>query len=48
MQALTNTLALSLLLVALLMLPIVLFFASRMVRPISRMCTVALTMAAAI
>ncbi len=35
MQALTNTLALSLLLVALLMLPIVLFFASRMVRPIS-------------
>lgn len=45
MQALTNTLALSLLLVALLMLPIVLFFASRMVRPISRMRTVALTMA---
>ena len=45
MQALTNTLALSLLLVALLMLPIVLFFASRMVRPIPRMRTVALTMA---
>ena len=45
MQALTNTLALSLLLVALLMLPIVLFFASRMVRPITRMRTVALTMA---
>ena len=45
MQALTNTLALSLLLVGLLMLPIVLFFASRMVRPISRMRTVALTMA---
>ena len=45
MQALTNTLALSLLLVGLLMLPVVLFFASRMVRPISRMRTVALTMA---
>lgn len=46
MQALTNTLALSLLLVGLLMLPVVLFFASRMVRPITRMRTVALTMAA--
>ena len=45
MQALTNTLALSLLLVALLMLPVVLFFAARMVKPISRMRTVALTMA---
>lgn len=45
MQALTNTLALSLLLVALLMLPVVLFFASRMVRPITRMRGVALTMA---
>lgn len=45
MQALTNTLALSLLLVGLLMLPVVLFFASRMVRPITRMRTVALTMA---
>ena len=45
MQALTNTLTLSLLLVALLMLPVVLFFASRMVRPITRMRTVALTMA---
>lgn len=45
MQALTNTLALSLLLVGLLMLPAVLFFASRMVRPITRMRTVALTMA---
>ena len=45
MQALTNTLALSLLLVGLLMLPVVLFFASRMVRPITRMRTVALSMA---
>lgn len=45
MQALTNTLALSLLLVGLLMLPVVLFFASRMVRPITRMRTVALMMA---
>ena len=45
MQALTNTLALSLLLVALLMLPVVLFFAARMVKPIARMRTVALTMA---
>ena len=45
MRALTNTLALSLLLVGLLMLPVVLFFASRMVRPITRMRTVALTMA---
>lgn len=45
MQALTNTLVLSLLLVGLLMLPVVLFFASRMVRPITRMRTVALTMA---
>ena len=45
MQALTNTLALSLLLVALLMLPVVLFFAARMVQPITRMRTVALTMA---
>ena len=45
MQALTNTLALSLLLVGLLMLPVVLFFASRMVRPTTRMRTVALTMA---
>ena len=45
MQALTNTLALSLLLVGLLMLPVVQFFASRMVRPITRMRTVALTMA---
>ena len=45
MQALTNTLAPSLLLVGLLMLPVVLFFASRMVRPITRMRTVALTMA---
>lgn len=45
MQALTNTLALSLLLVGLLMLPVVLFFASRMVWPITRMRTVALTMA---
>lgn len=45
MQALTNTLALSLLLVGLLMLPVVLFFASRMVRPITRMRTAALTMA---
>ena len=45
MQALTNTLALSLLLVGLLLLPVVLFFASRMVRPITRMRTVALTMA---
>ena len=45
MQALTNTLALSLLLVGLLMLPVVLFFASRMVRPSTRMRTGALTMA---
>ena len=45
MQALTNALALSLLVVALLLLPVVLFFASRMVKPIASMRAVALTMA---
>ena len=45
MQALNNTLALSLLVVALLLLPVVLFFASRMVKPIANMRAVALTMA---
>ena len=45
MQALNNTLALSLLVVALLLLPVVLFFASRMAKPIANMRAVALTMA---
>lgn len=45
MQALTNTITLSLIVVALLLLPVVLFFASRMSRPIANMRAVALTMA---
>ncbi|MBR2943183.1 MAG: HAMP domain-containing protein [Clostridia bacterium] len=45
MQALTNTISFSLIAVALLMLPVVLFLASRMSRPLRNMRTVALTMA---
>lgn len=45
MQALSNTIMLSLVVVALLLLPMVLFFASRVSRPVARMRTVALTMA---
>ena len=45
MQVLSNTITLSLVVVALLLLPMVLFFASRMTRPIDRMRAVALTMA---
>ena len=45
MQALTDTITFSLLLVALLLLPAVLFFASRMSRPVERMRAAALTMA---
>ncbi|MBR5560136.1 MAG: HAMP domain-containing protein [Clostridia bacterium] len=45
MQALTNTITFSLLLVALLLLPVALFFASRMSRPVERLRTAALTMA---
>ncbi|MDD7173758.1 MAG: ATP-binding protein [Clostridiales bacterium] len=45
MQALSNAITFSLLLVALLLLPIVLFFASRLSRPLARMRSVALTMA---
>jgi len=46
MQALTNTITFSVLLVALLLLPVVLYFASRLSRPVASMCAVALTMAA--
>jgi len=46
MQALTNTITFSVLLVALLLLPVVLYFASRLSRPIASMRAVALTMAA--
>ena len=46
MRALSNTIMLSLLTVALLLLPVVLFFASRMARPLSKMRKVALDMAA--
>jgi len=45
MQALTNTITFSLLLVALLLLPVALFFASRMSRPINQLRRAALTMA---
>ena len=45
MQALTNTITFSLFLVALLLLPVALFFASRMSRPVERLRTAALTMA---
>ena len=46
MQALTNTITFSLLLVALLLLPVALFFASRMSRPVENLRSTALTMAA--
>ncbi len=46
MQALTNTLSASLLIVMLLLLPAVLFFASRITRPLAQMRSAALTMAA--
>lgn len=46
MQALTNTITFSVLLVALLLLPVVFYFASRLSRPIASMRAVALTMAA--
>lgn len=45
MRAITNTLFLSLLAVALLLLPVVLFFASRISKPLASMRSVALTMA---
>ena len=45
MQALTNTITFSLLLVALLLLPVALFFASRISRPVEQLRTTALTMA---
>lgn len=45
MQALTDTITFSLLLVALLLLPAVLFFASRMSRPVEQLRAAALTMA---
>ena len=45
MQALSDTITFSLLLVALLLLPVVLFFASRITRPLAQMRSVALTMA---
>ena len=46
MQALTDAVTFSVLLIALLMLPIVLYFASRISRPVADMRAVALTMAA--
>ena len=46
MQALTNALSASLLIVMLLLLPAVLFFASRITRPLAQMRSAALTMAA--
>lgn len=46
MQALSNTIMLSLFMVVLLLLPVVLFFASRLSRPLVRMRNVAMTMAA--
>ena len=46
MQALSNTIFFSLVFVALLMLPVVFVFASRMSRPLRKMRSVALTMAA--
>ncbi len=45
MQALTDAITFSLLLVALLLLPVALFFASRMSRPVARLRAAALTMA---
>jgi len=45
MQALTNTITFSVLLVALLLLPMVLYFATRLSRPMANMRAVALTMA---
>ena len=45
MQALSNTITFSALLIALLLLPIVLYFASRLSRPVAEMRAVALTMA---
>jgi len=45
MQALSNTITFSLLLVALLLLPVTLFFASRLSRPVARMREAALAMA---
>ena len=45
MQVLTDAITFSLILVALLLLPVVLFFASRMSRPLAKMRSVALTMA---
>ena len=45
MQALTNTITFSLLLVALLLLPVALFFALRMSRPVEKLRAAALTMA---
>ncbi len=45
MQALTNTITFSALLIALLLLPVVLYFASRLSRPVASMRAVALTMA---
>ena len=45
MQALTDTITFSLLLVALLLLPVALFFASRMSRPVEHLRAAALTMA---
>ena len=45
MQALSNTITFSVLLIALLLLPAVLYFASRLSRPVANMRAVALTMA---
>lgn len=45
MQALTDTITFSVLLIALLLLPVVLYFASRLSRPVAHMRAVALTMA---
>ena len=45
MQALSNTITFSLLLVALLLLPVTLFFATRLSRPVAQMRSVAMTMA---
>lgn len=45
MQALSDTITFSVLLIALLLLPMVLFFASRISRPVAQMRAVALTMA---
>ena len=45
MQALSDTITFSVLLIALLLLPVVLYFASRLSRPVAQMRAVALTMA---